>query len=68
MIRDLLGVDTISEAMTIIDKFKRDGIIEYDTDNSLEFLDSSIVKQFKQFDKEIYYEQTSSHLKKVSSN
>lgn len=46
-IKDLLGLDTIDDAEHVIEKFKKYGIIEYEVDNIIKFIDKKVIEQFK---------------------
>lgn len=52
-ITKLLGVDTNEDAEMIIAKFKQYGIIKYEVDNILEFIDKNVIKQFKKINQQI---------------
>ena len=49
----LLGLDTDSDTEQIIEKFKQYGIIKYEIDNILEFIDKKVIYQFKNINKQI---------------
>lgn len=46
-IKDLLGLDTYEDTEHIIEKFKKCGIIEYEVDNIIKFIDEKVIRQFK---------------------
>lgn len=46
-IKDLLGLDTNDDTEYIIEKFKKYGIIEYEVDNIIKFVDKKVIEQFK---------------------
>lgn len=46
-IKDLLGLDTNDDTENIIEKFKKCGIIEYEADNIIKFIDKEVIEQFK---------------------
>lgn len=49
----LLGLDTDSDTEQIIEKFKASGIIKYEADNILEFVDKNVIKQFKKINNQL---------------
>ena len=46
-IKKLLGLDTNNDVEDIIEKFKEYGIIKYEVDNIIEFVDKKVIEQFK---------------------
>ena len=43
----MLGLDTIDDTEHVIEKFKKYGIIEYEVDNIIKFIDKKVIEQFK---------------------
>lgn len=52
-ITNLLGLDTENDTKEIIEKFMRYGIIRYEVDNILEFIDNDVIKQFKKINQQL---------------
>lgn len=46
-IKNLLGLDTIDDTEQVIEKFEKYGIIEYEVDNIIKFIDEKVIRQFK---------------------
>lgn len=50
----LLGLDTDEETEEIINKFKELGLIKYEINNYIEFIDADVIRQFKSINNEIH--------------
>ena len=50
---NLLGLDTDSDTIDVIEKFKKYDIINYDVDNIIEFKDYKVIEQFKMINQQL---------------
>lgn len=66
-ITDLLGLDTKDDTEQVIAKFKKHGIIEYEVDNIIEFIDKKVIYQFKRINQLISRDALEKHKKECTN-
>ena len=67
-ITKLLGLDINEDAEEVIEKFKKNGIIRYEVDSILEFIDKNVIRQFKKINQQLSRNALDEFKKECNSN